>query len=206
MRELDVEAIGTRSRPASHAFLLETRSPELNPMVLSLVLPLLMAGAPEAADADPLARARAGEMQCDGPDVAHRTCKAISTYVFAADGAVTNQSESLISASGPMIMRTTSRVSVRDGAVCGPVSGEDIDQAQLVFAGRPINGQQADQVKAQLKSGLGPMLGAEICTRFSPAENNGYTTRVTVNGQAAPPDAGVQVIWIKPGDGWTVAP
>lgn len=174
-------------------------------MVLSLVLPLLMAGAPEMQDADPLARARAGELQCDGPDLAHRTCKAISNYVFAADGAVTNQSESVISASGPMIMRTTSHVSVRDGAVCGPVSGEDIDQAQIIFGGKPVSGQQADQVKAQLKSGLGPLLGAEVCTRFAPAEH-GYTTQVTVNGQAAPADAGVQVIWVKPGDGWTVAP
>lgn len=174
-------------------------------MVFSLILPLLMAGAPVAADADPLAKARAGELQCDGPDVAHRTCKALSSYVFAADGGVTNQSESVISASGPMIMRTSSHVSVQDGAVCGPVSAEDIDQSQLVFAGRPITGQQADQVKAQLKSGLGPMLGAVVCTRFTPAEN-GYTTQVTVNGQAAPSDAAVQVIWVKPSDGWTVAP
>ena len=44
-------------------------------------------------------------------------------------------------------MRTTSHVSVRDGAVCGPVRGEDIDQSQIVFAGRLISGQQADQVK-----------------------------------------------------------
>jgi hypothetical protein len=174
-------------------------------MVLSLLLPLLMAGAPEALDADPLARARAGELQCDGPDLAHRTCKAISNYVFAPDGAVTNKSESLISTSGPMVMRTTSHVSVRDGAVCGPVSGEDIDQAQLVFAGRPISGPQADQVKAQLKSGLAPILGAEVCTRFTHADN-GYMTQVTVNGRAAPAEAGVPVIWIKPADGWTVAP
>jgi hypothetical protein len=174
-------------------------------MVLSLVLPMLMAGAPEALDADPLARARAGELQCDGPDVAHRTCKAISSYVITPDGGVTNQSEALISASGPTVMRTTSHVSVQDGAICGPVSGEDIDQAQLSFGGRPISGPQAEQVKAQLKSGLGPILGAVVCTRFTPADN-GYMTQVTVNGQAAPPDAGVQVIWIKPGDGWTVAP
>jgi hypothetical protein len=175
-------------------------------MVLSLLLPLLMAGAPETLNADPLARARAGELQCDGPDLAHRTCKAISTYVFAPDGGVTNKSESVISASGPMIMRTSSHVAVRDGAVCGPVSGEDIDQAQLVFGGRPISGPQAEQVKTQLKTGLGPMLGAEVCTRFAPAENNGFMTQVTVNGQAAPPEAGVPVIWIKPSDGWTVAP
>lgn len=174
-------------------------------MVLSLVLPLLMAGAPEAADADPLARARAGELQCDGPDVANRTCKAISSYVFAPDGAVTNKSESLISPSGPMIMRTSSDVTVRDGAVCGPVSGADIDRSEILFAGRPITGQQAEQVKTQLKSGLGPMLGAEVCTRFAPAET-GYKTQVTINGQAAPPEAGVQVMWIKPGEGWTVAP
>lgn len=174
-------------------------------MVFSLVLPLLMAGAPQALDADPLARARAGELQCDGPDLTHRTCKAISSYAFAPDGAVTNQSESVISTSGPMIMRTNSHVAVHDGAVCGPVSADDIDQAQILFAGRPISGQQSDQVKAQLKSGLGPMLGAEVCTRFSPAEN-GYTTQVTVNGQAAPAEASVQVIWIKPSEGWTVAP
>ena len=173
-------------------------------MVLPLVLSLAALAAPDAGPADPLAPARDGMMQCYGPDAARRTCKSIAGYTFGSDG-VMNQAEVLVSPAGPMVMKAATPVVVREGAVCGPVRAEDIDASQVVFAGRPLAGAQAEKVKAQMKSGLGPVLGAEVCTTYVPAPQ-GYTTQVTVNGTPAPDMSNSQVIWVRSDEGWTVAP
>jgi hypothetical protein len=174
-------------------------------MMLPFVLTLLAAGQADVPTDDPLAQARSGQMQCYGPDLAHRTCKSLAGYVFAPDGAVTNRAEVLIAPQGPMVMQTSTSVFVRDGAVCGPVRVEDIDRARILFAGRPIEGTQAQRVKAQLKASLGQMAGAEVCTRFVP-NADGYATRVTVNGSPAPEASSSAMIWVRPADGWTVGP
>lgn len=175
-------------------------------MVLPLILSLAALGAPEAASvtADPLAEARSGMVQCYAPDTARRTCKSIAGYAFGPQG-VTNQAEVLISPSGPMVMKTNAPVAVRQGAVCGPVRAEDIDASELLFAGRPITGEQAQHVKAQLKGGMGELLGQEVCTAYV-AGPQGLTTQVSVNGTAAPEMSNTPVIWVRPGEGWTVAP
>jgi hypothetical protein len=174
-------------------------------MILSLVLTLLAAGQAGAPPADPLAPARSGQLQCFGPDTAHRTCKSMGGYSFAPDGGITNQAQVLIAPQGPLVMLTASAVVVRDGAVCGPIRAQDIDQSQILMAGRPLGGVQAERLKTQLKGQLGQMIGSEVCTRLVP-DANGFTTQVTVNGRVAPPDASAAMIWVGPNDGWTVAP
>src|SRR5262249_34457479 len=119
-------------------------------MVLPLVLSLAALAAPDASAADPLAPARDGMMQCYEPGAARRSCKWIPGYTFGPDG-VMNQAEVLVSPAGPMTMKAATPVSVREGAVCGPVRAEDIDASQVVFAGRPLAGPQADKIKAQMK-------------------------------------------------------
>jgi hypothetical protein len=175
-------------------------------VVLPLILSLAAQAAPPdaAGPADPLAQAREGMLQCYAPDAARRTCKSLAGYVFGPNG-IQNQAEVLISPQGPMVMKNSTPVEVRDGAVCGPIRAQDIDGAEVLFAGRPISGPNADQVKTQLKSGIANLLGAEVCTSFVTAPQ-GYTTRVTVNGQPAPQMSDAPMIWVRPGDGWTVAP
>lgn len=174
-------------------------------MVLPLVLSLAALAAPEAAaSTDPLAAARDGMMQCTAPDAARRTCKSLSSYAFGPDG-VLNRAEAVISPNMPLVMRIATPVTVRGSAVCGPIRAEDIESSQIVFAGRPITGEQAEKAKAQLKGSLGGLIGAEICTTFQAAQQ-GYTTQVSVNGAPAPDMSGAPVIWVKPGEGWKVAP
>jgi hypothetical protein len=174
-------------------------------MVLPLVLALALQAAPEAAGpADPLAQARSGMLQCYAPDTVRRTCKSLASYVFGPNG-IENQAEVLVSPSGPLVMKNSTPVQVRDGAVCGPVRAEDIDNAQVLFAGRAISGPNADRVKSELKSGVAGLMGAEICTSYLAAPD-GYMTRVTVNGKPAPEMSDSPMIWVRPGEGWTVAP
>jgi hypothetical protein len=178
-------------------------------MVLPIVLALLAAepaASPAAQpNADPLAQARTGQLQCYDPDATHHTCKSMAGYSFAPDGAITNQAQVLVSLQGPIVMATSTPVAVRDGAVCGPVRAEDIDHGRFAFAGRPLEGPQAERVRAQLKSRLADMVGTEVCTRFV-ADANGLVTQVTVNGSPAPPQASMRVIWVRPDEGWTVGP
>jgi hypothetical protein len=174
-------------------------------MVLPLVLTLALQAAPDAAEAsDPLAQARSGMLQCYAPDPARRTCKSLAGYAFGPNG-IENQAEVLISPQGPLVMKNSTPVVVRGGAVCGPIRAEDIDGAQVLLAGRPISGPNADHVKAQLKSGVANLMGAEVCTSFV-AGPQGYTTQVTVNGTPAPEMSDAPMIWVRPGEGWTVAP
>jgi hypothetical protein len=174
-------------------------------MVLPIVLALLAAEPAAALNADPLGPARTGQLQCYDPDPARHTCKSLAGYSFGADGGITNQAQVLITAQGPLVMTTSTPVTMRDGAVCGPVRAEDIDQAQLAYAGQPLDEARAQQWKVQLKANLGEMIGAEICTRYLP-DAAGYHTQVTINGQAAPPQASVRMIWVRPDEGWTVGP
>jgi hypothetical protein len=174
-------------------------------MVLPLVFALLAAQPADAAGGDPLAQARTGQMQCFDPVVERHTCKSLGGYAFAQDGAILNHAQVLVAPEGPVVMAAATPVTERDGAVCGPVRAEDIDRARILFAGRALDGAQAARWKAKLKSELGEMAGAEICTRYL-TDANGYFTQVTINGQAAPPQASVRMIWVRPEDGWTVGP
>lgn len=174
-------------------------------MVLPLVLSLAALAAPDAADpADPLAAARQGMLQCYAPDPARRTCRSLSAYVFGPDG-VENRAEVLISPDGPLVMKASTSVRVQGGAVCGPIRAQDIDASEVLFAGRPLGGARAEHAKAELKRGLAALIGAEVCTTFTPTAQ-GYVTHVTVDGQPAAEMSDSPLMWVKPGDGWRVAP
>jgi hypothetical protein len=174
-------------------------------MLLTLLLAVAGQAGPDAGPGDPLAPARDGAVQCFAPDVAKRTCKSIAGYAFSPDGRVENHAEVLVSPGGPLVMTTTSPVQVREGAVCGPVRAEDIDRGEIAMAGRPLGGEQARRIKEQVKGQLGQLLNMEVCTRFEP-NAQGWTTRVSVNGQPAPEMSDGALIWVRPGEGWTVAP
>lgn len=84
-------------------------------MVLPLVLALALQAAPEAAGpADPLAQARSGMLQCYAPDTVRRTCKSLASYVFGPNG-IENQAEVLVSPAGPLVMKNSTPVQVREG-------------------------------------------------------------------------------------------
>lgn len=148
---------------------------------------------------DPLAPARAGQLQCYTPDESRRTCRSIASYNFRADGVVHNQAVVLLEPN--LIMKVSTLVDVRDGAVCGHLDG--IDAAEFIVEGHPADAQQTFRLRKLLAATYGFAAGREYCTQYTP-EGEGYRTALTVDGVPMPQSR--YVIWVDPADGYRVAP
>jgi len=153
---------------------------------------------------DPLAPARSGQLQCYTPNVAKKTCHALAQYNFAPDGGIENPAEVIISEKPLIIMKGTAPVVVRDGAVCGPFDAQSLQQSTFTIAGNPAPEPVAQQIRAQLLMTSAARLGKEICTKYVP-DRGQFAAQVTVDG-APHPEMADRVIWVKPEDGFKVAP
>jgi len=180
-------------------------------MSAALLILLLAAGQPADPGDNPpdpaiedrldiLARAREGHIQCFQPDRALRTCKGMVAYKFGDDGGITSRAQVLMDESGPAVMVVTSPVVVTDGAVCGRL--ESLAGAQFVVAGQPATPGQDGGYRLLLS--VAPKKG-EVCARWAPVGNGGYWATATIDGRAQK-DFDQRVIWVEPGEGFTVAP
>ena len=152
--------------------------------------------------ADPLAPARIGDLQCYGADPVRRTCRAIGAYSFEADGKILNRAEVVLQDSPLVTMTTVSPVTVRDGAVCGPLSG--VDKAQIAVRGRRLSEVDAAPIRAQLLESMKSMLGQEVCTTYR-RSGDWWIAEVTMGGVARP-DMNDTLIWAPVSAGYTVQP
>ena len=171
--------------------------------MLGLILAAaVQAVASSAIVADPLAPARIGDLQCYGADPVRRTCRAMGGYTFGAGGQILNQAEVVLQASPVVTMRTVSPVTVRDGAVCGPLSG--IDKAQISVRGRRMAEEDAAPVRAQVAASMANVLGKEVCTTYR-RSGEWWIAEVTMDGVARQ-DMNDTLIWVPASAGYTVQP
>lgn len=157
-----------------------------------------------AANADPLAPARTGGLQCYHPDTARKTCMALASYAFESDGTITNKAVVLIAPQQNVTMTTRSLVVIKAEAVCGPMRQEDILAAEIAVNGTILPDAQATGVRAQLVQAVSNQLGKEVCTTYVPSGDK-LAAQVTVDGSPNPIYT-QEVIWVKPEDGYQVAP
>jgi len=169
--------------------------------MITLALLLAVAVPAPLQDADPLAPARDGQLQCHSPDTARKTCRALAGYTFAADGTIANQAEVMLSPAPVIIMRDVAPVVVRDGAVCGPMTG--FEDAVFTVDGQPAGPATAEMIRVQVTAAFA-QLGTEGCTRYSP-QGDGRMAEVSIDGVARP-DLNQPVIWVSPSDGYSVRP
>jgi hypothetical protein len=108
----------------------------------------------------------------------------------------------MISPSPLVTMKTVSPVTVRDGAVCGPLSG--VDQARITIDGQPADEAVAARVRAQLAAAMAPILGKEVCTTYR-RDGDGLAAEVTIAGVARP-EMRDTVLWVHPAAGYAVQP
>jgi hypothetical protein len=165
----------------------------------------LMFGPPALAQSgDVLAPARQGQVQCFVPNVAAKTCQSIGSYAFNANGAIDNVSETLIMPAPLVVMRASAPVTVRNNAICGPLTAADIARATFTIDGRPATEQQTANIRAGLAQQLAPMFDVEMCVSVT-AVDGGYRADSTVGGVARP-DLAQPVLWVRPEEGYRVAP
>ncbi|MBV8799105.1 MAG: hypothetical protein JO208_04760 [Alphaproteobacteria bacterium] len=173
------------------------------PEILGFLTLMWMVSA-TSANADPLAKARTGSLQCYSPDAVRKTCNALAGYTFDHNGKILNQAEVLLSPQQFIVMKTISPVEIRGEAVCGPLRKQDVDAAQIFVQGKSVTDAQAAQLRAQIETSMAARFGKEVCTTYLP-QGNKLTTSVTVDG-VTQPDFAETVIWVHPNEGYKVGP
>ena len=100
-----------------------------------------------------------------------------------------------------IVMRDEDPVVIRDGAVCGRLSG--LEDATFTLDGAPADPGIADRIRGQVTAALAA-IGTEGCTTYTPQGETLLAT-VVVDGQARA-DLNQTVLWVSPSDGYTVRP
>ena len=170
--------------------------------MLGVILAAALQGVAASTVADPLAPARIGDLQCYGADPVRRTCRALAGYTFGAGGQILNQAEVMIQDSPVVTMKTVSPVTVRNGAVCGPLSG--VDKAQISIRGHRMAEEDAAPVRTQLAASMADMLGKEVCTTYR-RSGDWWIAEVTMDGVARP-DMQDTLLWVPVSAGYVVQP
>ncbi len=164
---------------------------------------LALAGAPQ--DAGPLEPGRSGKLQCYGPNVAAKTCTAIGSYRFDADGTIWNDARNQINATPAVILHATGKVYVKDGAECARPENRAEEITGIDVDGTPLQGDQLNAFRQQIAANIAAVLGdGEFCSTYHPNPDGSMRATVTVDGVARP-EFESTVLWIEPDAGWTVA-
>jgi hypothetical protein len=129
----------------------------------------------------------------------------LARYTWGSTNTILTSAEILMEpASLLIVMRTSTSVEVRSGAVCGRVRARDIEAATFTIAGRPVPQQMVQLASPQILSVMRSHLNQEICATFVP-NGPGFATQVTIDG-AARPDISDTFIWVRPNEGYAVGP
>lgn len=170
-----------------------------------LLIFVALAAAPTSV-LDPLAPAREGLVQCYGAHVERKTCDGIGVYSFGPDGEITNTSTNMMSLEPVILLRASSKVYVRGEAECSMVTDHVSMITALEVDGVPLEGERFKALRQQIADALKVNLGTgEYCTTYNPRPDGTLLASVTVNGVAMPQVDSI-ALWVRPSDGWRVAP
>ena len=125
-------------------------------------------------------------------------------YTFDAEGRISNPAEVLILEDPVILMRTVTPLTLRDGALCGALRDDDIAQAEFSIGGAAATAEQTASLRTTLAQQLAPMVNAEVCTRFAAADG-GFMATPWFQGTERP-ELAQRVIWVRPDEGYRVAP
>ena len=158
------------------------------------------------ADPDPLAPARAGQVQCYEPDVEQKTCESIGTHRFEHDGRIVSKAEIVINDDMRILLVAQNEVYIRDGAECssGPLSPDEI--LSIEIDGEALSGGELDSLSEELVAALNEVLGdGEFCSTYHPKPDGSMVVLSTVGGEPRP-DLTSTARWVRREDGWRLQP
>lgn len=169
-------------------------------MIASLLLSI-------AALADPLAPARAGQVQCYDPVPAQKLCRAIGSYEFAADGTISNLAVTRIQDAPPIVMFARSAVALKGDKECSvnPLNEADIERIEV--AGQPLDAATLALARGQIVAALPDFMktGEPLCSAYSSNSDGSLSATVDIGG-VPHPELTATVRWVDLADGWKVTP
>ncbi|AQR73245.1 hypothetical protein [Sphingomonas sp. LM7] len=165
---------------------------------------LMLASVAPQTPADPLAAAKAGKIQCTNPNVEKKTCVSLTRYKVKRDGSFESTGTVLISPQPVTTMEIRSAGTVKDGALCSPIRTADFETATYRTDGKPVDAATAAAIRPQIVGTIAPMANKTGCMR---EVRDGALLRmeVSIDGVARP-EMTQKALWVKPEDGYTVAP
>ena len=167
---------------------------------------LAVLGALALGDPDPLAPARAGQVQCYEPDITQKTCESIGAYRFEPDGRIFSKAELVIDDDVRIAMIAESEVYIRDGAECAsePLAPEQI--LSIEIDGEALAGDDLDTLRQDLVTALNEALGdGEFCSTYHPKPDGSMVVLSTVAGEPRA-DLTSTARWVRRADGWRLQP
>jgi hypothetical protein len=158
-----------------------------------------------ASVAEQLAPAQQGMLQCQMPNLDSKSCFSLSTVRQTGPSTYSFKTEILVDAAGPVIASIRSIVSVRGAEVCQIMKANETAGATFTFDGRPLSGAEAAEYREGLRTDFAGLAGHMVCTQIV-ADDQGLLTVIgTLDGKRIP--AGdYELKWVRPEDGWKVAP
>lgn len=163
-----------------------------------------LASDPTDSIPDPLAPALAGKLECSSPDDQRKICKSIVYYRRLTDQDYSDTATILMSKDGPVVMETTSTVTVKGDAVCGFLTPEDLKAGKIWIGGKALDAAGAAPVLDSISAAASSMFGKELCVSYAKSAD-GLVEHGTIDG-VAEPKADQLIEWVDPADGYIVAP
>ncbi|MEO8177174.1 MAG: hypothetical protein ABI626_11010 [Sphingomicrobium sp.] len=158
-----------------------------------------------SVDLDPLARGRLGEAQCYMPDVLFKTCVSLEYYSPTGPGTYSNRAISLVEINQPTVIDYTVPVEIRGKAVCFTLRSAHLLAGKISNDGRPLSREKSAAILARINKRTAAVRDKEGCAMFESADGGMFVARGTVGGVRRP-DLDSPFKWVKPSDGYKVAP
>jgi hypothetical protein len=160
-----------------------------------------------AAATDPLAPARAGQVQCYDPVPAQKLCRAMGSYDFAADGTISNLAVTRIQDAPAIVMFARSPVVLKDDKECSAGALKETDIEKIEVNGQPLDAATLAVARGQIVAALPDFMktGEPLCSAYSPNPDGTMSATVDVGG-VAHPELTATVRWVDPAEGWKVTP
>jgi hypothetical protein len=154
--------------------------------------------------ADPLSLIADGMILCAKFDEQRRTCQSIATYQGLNDQTYISTAIMILSPKEPVTFETSLQVTIKDGAECSVLRPGDIWGGKVRVNGHLLSKNEATHIYGLMNKSMLPYINKEVCTSYVETENGLIAKSTVAGGYKQELDQAVK--WVRPSDGYRVAP
>lgn len=152
---------------------------------------------------DPLAPGREGWLGCTGPDPARKVCIGLKSYAWDGDTIIID-GQVIVEADPLTIMHYRDEARYVGDAVCSWTQDIEAGILGIEVNGVPLTGEALLAKRREIAAPLLSTAGQKYCVTFEAAPQGGLIMQPSLNGVRSP-ESDMPMIWVRPGDGWTIS-
>ena len=150
----------------------------------------------------PIKPAEEGKLQCHDPDREAKTCQSLASYRALGDGMFENMAHVGLPTVPVTVMDIVSRVTIRNGQVCGRIEQADLEAARFTQNGEELSEAITAEYRKRVVMLYSSTMGHDLCTSYE-VDGEELVTHPSIDGEARP-DMSRRVIWVSPEEGYRV--